>query len=1399
MRVDLTRTTFRPHRGYSGVLVQQGRVQLDADANEATAIALHRDRVTSGDVIGACGAPRDSGAFAVSAAGGDLLLAPGRLYVDGILVDAAARSIAVTALSADTAMLAALTLDGRPLARCQWLALGASGDRRPIRVTDVDEATRTVSFAPALPDDDVDALAAAGPSVSRLASYTTQPYLPDPPLATGDCPVVDLTDGVWAAYLEVWERAVTHREDPHLREPALGGPDTTARSQVVWQLRLERLAEDPGAEVDCEVPPRPDPGALEARAQPTEAAADDCTVPAGAGYRRLENQLYRVEVAEAGVLDDASFVWSRENGSVVAAWLDSDERTLIVDSTGPDAARGFGPGDVVELADRTRELAGTPGTFVTVERVDEDGLHLAVDPPDRDDFDAHALVRRWDDRTGPRTVERPADDDGWLDLEDGVQIRFAETGTYAVGDYWLIPARTATADVDWPRHADDTPIARRPDGVARHRCVLALVRRDGDTLDVTDCRPLLPPLTDLRAGDVTVHPGVCDLPTGTTVQDTLETLCRQRDLRHHNKHLHGWGIVCGLQVVCAPATAEGRTHVTVRPGYAIDAEGTDVILEADEPVDVIAAVERLQGAPASQVSDDDVCLILEPHADGARHHIGVERYDPSRDTWQSRLDGTLLMDFYVGCVKPVEDFLREELATDDDVPAGPAHRLGAVLANLLTQAFSPQAGQDIFVSSREHDITRGFYDRLRALLTSETFCAMFAAARPLPDYPPEVTEDTFWPENMDTIFGRGHHTRLRLRPGHAEAYTVGGGINPLAPTTLINRYDLQRRELVATLDPIAGAGQADTDSGSGAVHDVAFSPDGDRIHMVATTRNGENTFFRSGRVAADTVHWGSLVTICGVRLVTLATTARDEFHVYAIGEGRGLYRIDPDDVDPSMEPLAAFNAAGHLRLTRDGQAVATSCAQTQPPRYDELRVFNLPEGQESASVTLELAGDDDIAVHQPLRRRRSNAVYCVTGPDEESGCKRIETYRLERGRLDFTAFTQIDDTVVSLDVLDPGREPLVLATSEDGNVLRMVTTDDPRAAADYELPLQAGPISIATDDDAGTAYVLNYLANTITVVSPEVLRPDYRFPFAALADYRKGALEALLDLAGGFLQYLKDCACHHLLVDCPEASGDEQIYLACVRVRDGQVHSVCNFSGRKYVKSFPTVGYWLSLVPVAPLARWLVEKFCCLILPDRVAEVDAPAAEAPDRGRCREHGGPLRTRTLRDGLATVQAADVPARSRQIRRNVRVASAFRGESLVEGFAAGAGRHMLDAAGLLGESGERAEAALSALGVAVEHLADEPTTRPGLLGMLSALLRPPQPGERVRLHERDERVRAVSVAPPAPDPQVEALARSLEERETEIARLREQVEELRAFRDEAAQFMRSREDRGQQDDR
>lgn len=93
MKGDFSRVTFDPRRHYSGVRMQQGRVQLDADWNEQVDITAHRIETEITDFVGQSGAPDGQAGFAISvtAAGqtpSGLLVGPGRYYVDGMLVEA---------------------------------------------------------------------------------------------------------------------------------------------------------------------------------------------------------------------------------------------------------------------------------------------------------------------------------------------------------------------------------------------------------------------------------------------------------------------------------------------------------------------------------------------------------------------------------------------------------------------------------------------------------------------------------------------------------------------------------------------------------------------------------------------------------------------------------------------------------------------------------------------------------------------------------------------------------------------------------------------------------------------------------------------------------------------------------------------------------------------------------------------------------------------------------------------------------------------------------------------------------------------------------------------------------------------------------------------------------------
>src|SRR6266704_3413886 len=95
MKGDFTRDTFDPAKHFTRVLMQQGRVQLDADWNEQGAILLHYIQSLARDLIGPYGVPWGGQGFMMlvepdgndPASLGDLNIGVGHYYVDGILCE----------------------------------------------------------------------------------------------------------------------------------------------------------------------------------------------------------------------------------------------------------------------------------------------------------------------------------------------------------------------------------------------------------------------------------------------------------------------------------------------------------------------------------------------------------------------------------------------------------------------------------------------------------------------------------------------------------------------------------------------------------------------------------------------------------------------------------------------------------------------------------------------------------------------------------------------------------------------------------------------------------------------------------------------------------------------------------------------------------------------------------------------------------------------------------------------------------------------------------------------------------------------------------------------------------------------------------------------------------------
>ena len=542
MKGDFTRLTFDPAKHYVAVRAQQGRVSVDADVNELQDIADHLRTASLADLVGPAGAPADGGlGVAVGGGGTDVGVTAGRVYVDGVLVE-------------------------------------------------VDEDA-SLTDQPYLP---------AGAAVARAADGTW--------VALADAP-----EGRYLAYLDAFRHHVTAIDDPGIREVALGGPDTATREQLRWQVRLLRVG-DEAAPVGCadefaawDAVTAAPTGVLAARAEPDATVAGPCIVPADAGFRRIDNQLYRVEIHDAGQSGVATWKASRDNGSVERRLVGIVGDDLLVSRPGRDAADGFPSGCWVELTDEVHALTGLPGTLVRV--VSADGDAIRIDPAtatgtlDAADFAVNPRVRRWD-TDGPRLVES-GPGDGYLELEDGVQVRFSAGASWHTGDYWTIPARVATGDVEWPQDAG-VPADVGPHGVAHHFARLCLLDRDaaGTWTLGPGCLAGFPALTALRTLALVAGDGQEALPD-PSAPGALVSLARP--------------LVAGVATGSLPvAGARVRFEVTAGAGaLAGTAAGTPVVV----PTDAAGLASVSWAVDATTGSQQVTARLLTPA--GAPEHLPV--------------------------------------------------------------------------------------------------------------------------------------------------------------------------------------------------------------------------------------------------------------------------------------------------------------------------------------------------------------------------------------------------------------------------------------------------------------------------------------------------------------------------------------------------------------------------------------------------------------------------------------------------------------------------------------------------------------------------------------------------------------------------------------------------------
>jgi hypothetical protein len=308
-------------------------------------------------------------------------------------------------------------------------------------------------------------------------------------------------------YLAVWERHVSSAEDDAIREVALQGPDTTSRAVVVWQIRMTPAAplREAAAKLkDLGYDPLYVALNLQLRSSARMRAravvpqnTDPCIIAPDARFRGAENRLYRVEIHDDGAdSNQVRIKWSPDNASIVyPIRAPIDGTTIKLESLGRDERTAIRKNDWVEVIDDRLALLHLTSELRRVIDVDRHRMTVTLDappaPPVGDDPALHPILRRW------ATDAFAVQENQWTELSDGVEVQFSSVaspkGGYRKGDYWLIPARTATGDLIWPRDGN-TQRAVGPHGIDEHYAPLAFSSPSGTAGGFKEARWSFEPL-----------------------------------------------------------------------------------------------------------------------------------------------------------------------------------------------------------------------------------------------------------------------------------------------------------------------------------------------------------------------------------------------------------------------------------------------------------------------------------------------------------------------------------------------------------------------------------------------------------------------------------------------------------------------------------------------------------------------------------------------------------------------------------------------------------------------------------------------------------------------------------------------------------------------------------------
>jgi hypothetical protein len=282
---------------------------------------------------------------------------------------------------------------------------------------------------------------------SNSLYFTNQTDYPNATLPT--------QDGVYLAYLDVWQRSLSVADDADIAESALGGADTATRLYTVAQVKLMPVDStditnltynalfDVNAAIDSPAYNNAQQwnamaNRLPSNMETTQLLPDVTTMTSSV------DTTYRIQIHQGGNVAQATYKTSIDN-PLVEPTIGTINGNIITLPQAPNGQAPFAVGQWLELTTPQRDASKLPGDMTQITDISGDdvtGLTITLSGVIGADINIAnaALARRWQQNATRVTNSN---------LETGLAINFLGNA-FESGNYWQITTDATNHTINWP-------------------------------------------------------------------------------------------------------------------------------------------------------------------------------------------------------------------------------------------------------------------------------------------------------------------------------------------------------------------------------------------------------------------------------------------------------------------------------------------------------------------------------------------------------------------------------------------------------------------------------------------------------------------------------------------------------------------------------------------------------------------------------------------------------------------------------------------------------------------------------------------------------------------------------------------------------------------------------------